>query len=155
MTVRMLHLDGYTDEDAQEGDVNIVPDLRCSGDKLTRRDPIYSLLREAVVANATHTYSKLDKVACTLSCVEGTSASLEETHIQIASILVKDYSIPNSASVQPDDLYHVSISTEELWEKSCRTPSFLTSAVIVYLKLCIYRFGDSGVFSDALNTIII
>lgn len=155
MTVRMLHLDGYTADDLQGGDVNIVPDLRCSGVKFTRRDPIYSLLREAVIASVSNTYTELDSVAYDLCSDDREHSSVECIHEQIANILAKDYSIPNSASVQPDDLYRVSITTEELWVKSCEVPDFLTSAVVAYIKLCIYRFGDSGAFSDALNTIII
>ena len=155
MTVRTLHLDGYTAEDSQRGDVNIVPDLRCSGDKFTRRDPIYSLLREAVIASVSNIYTELDSVAYDLCSDDREHSSVECVHERVANILAKDYSTPRSDSIQRENLYSVAISTEELWVKSCEVPDFLTSAVVAYIKLCIYRFGDSGVFSDALNTIII
>lgn len=114
-----------------------------------------SLLQEAVIACTSRVYGNLDMIACSLYGTEYSEVNIESVHTRIAEDLSKGNFMPDREIIAFEELYRVATTSKELWNKSCELADFTRSAVIVYLKLCIYRFGDSGAFSNALNTIII
>lgn len=116
------------------------------------RDSQYSVLRDLLLCREKDDYGNIDSTISVVFKCE----SLEDSYGAAAQYLSRfTHSYRAADLLSYEELLKVAKEGENLWDSSCAFEVFLASAVCVFLKTCIYRFGDSGAFSDALNTIII